>query len=41
MNEHILFQDIPLGSKNGKFHSAVLTTYISTVICGIHFTGNR
>lgn len=25
-NEHILFQDIPTG-RNGKFHSAILTTY--------------
>ena len=32
MNEHILFQDIPLGSKNGKFHSAVLTTYAIDLI---------
>ncbi len=27
MNEHIIFQDIPGGGKNGKFHSAILTTY--------------
>lgn len=31
-NEHILFQDIPLGSKNGTFHSAVLTTYAIDLI---------
>lgn len=32
MTEHILFQDIPLGSKNGTFHSAVLTTYAIDLI---------
>lgn len=26
-NEHILFQDIPCGRKDGMFHSAILTTY--------------
>lgn len=32
MNEHILFQDIPIGSKSGTFHSAVLTTYAIDLI---------
>lgn len=31
-NEHILFQDIPGGGKNGKFHSAILTTYAIDLI---------
>lgn len=31
-NEHAIFQDIPLGSKNGTFHSAVLTTYAIDLI---------
>ncbi len=26
-NEHILFQDIPSGRRDGMFHSAILTTY--------------
>lgn len=31
-NEHIIFQDIPGGGKNGKFHSAILTTYAIDLI---------
>ena len=31
-NEHIIFQDIPGGGKNGKFHSALLTTYAIDLI---------
>lgn len=36
-NEHVLFQDIPSGSKNGTFHSAILTTYAIDLI---HFDGH-
>ena len=31
-NEHAIFLDIPSGGKNGKFHSAVLTTYAIDLI---------
>lgn len=31
-NEHAIFQDIPLGGRNGKYHSAILTTYAVDLI---------
>jgi hypothetical protein len=31
-NEHAIFLDIPSGGKNGKYHSAVLTTYAIDLI---------
>lgn len=31
-NEHSIFMDIPMGKKNGRFHSAVLTTYAIDLI---------
>jgi len=31
-NEHSIFLDIPMGKKNGRFHSAVLTTYAIDLI---------
>ena len=32
MNEHHIFTDIPSGGRNGKFHSAILTTYAIDLI---------
>ena len=32
MIEHNIFSDIPNGGKNGKFHSAVLTTFAIDLI---------
>ena len=31
-NEHAILLDIPSGGKNGKYHSAVLTTYAIDLI---------
>ena len=31
-NEHVILLDIPSGGKNGKYHSAVLTTYAIDLI---------
>ena len=31
-NEHSIFSDIPIGKRNGKYHSAILTTYTIDLI---------